>query len=422
MGGGTVTEQMDQREIESILKDLMGRRITRRDALKYAGVGAGTLGLSAFLAACGVEGTQTQPTPTGTAPPSLSPLPPKAGVVQVANWPLYIDLEDGESVTLDGFKQRTGIDITYKEDISDNDEFFGTDLRQQLSAGQATGWDIIVMTDWMIAKLVRLGWVEPLHQEVLPNCTANLDDKFRNLYHDPGNAYSYPWAAGITGIGYNTKLTGRPITRIEDLFDPAFKGHVGMFSEMRDTINFVLLNMGMDPTKATLDQVEQGVQKLTDQRDAGIVRAYYGNDYIDPLSTGDLWITMAWSGDVNFLKVDNPDLAFVVPEEGGNRWSDNMCIPKGAEHPTDAHEWMNYVYDPEVATGITEWVWYESPVKQVRGMIREDAAEDESLLAVAESTIVWPDAAVLAKTYPYKNLSADEEEAWHDLFDPLIQG
>lgn len=415
--------EANRNDLERMLRGLMRRRISRRDALRYAGVGAGSVGLSAFLAACGVEGTQNQPGPTGTSAPSPKPLPAKAGVVQVANWPLYIDLDDGESATLDGFKQKTGIDITYKEDIGDNDEFFGTDLRQQLSAGQSTGWDVVVLTDWMIAKLIRLGWLEPLHQEVLPNCTANLDDKFRDPWFDPGNAYSYPWAAGITGIGYNKKLTGRPITSIRDLFDTEWpEQKVGMFSEMRDTINFVLLADGIDPTTATLEQVEQGTQKLAEQRDSGVVRNYYGNDYIQPLADGDLWLTMAWSGDVNFLAVDNPDLAFVVPEEGGNRWSDNMCIPLGAEHPTDAHEWMNYVYEPEVATGITEWVWYESPVKQVRDMIREDALEDDSLLAVAESTIVWPDAAVLSKTFPYKQLSADEEEAYHDLFDPIVQG
>jgi spermidine/putrescine transport system substrate-binding protein len=131
---------------------------------------------------------------------------------------------------------------------------------------------------------------------------------------------------------------------------------------------------------------------------------------------------MAWSGDVNFLKSENPDLEFVVPQEGGNRWIDNMVIPIMAEHPTDAHEWIDFVYQPDIATGITEFVWYESPVKGVREMIREHAKEDSSLSAVSESEIVWPSADVLANTYTYKRLSEDEEAAWHDLFDPLIQG
>ena len=404
----------------ALLRGLSQRRFSRRELLRYAGAGAGAVGLSAFLAACGVSGTAIKPSRKASASPS--PLPPKTGVVEVANWPLYLDLEDGKSATLKAFKKETGIDITYKEDINDNDEFFGTDLQQQLAAGQPTGWDIIVMTDWMIAKLIRLGWIEELHQEALPNATANLDDKFRNPWYDPGNKHSYPWAAGITGIGYNPKLTKRPITSVNDLWDPAFKGHVGMFSEIRDTVNFALYRVGVKPPeRATMDDVRKAIQELAKQKDDKIVRGYYGNDYTDPLASGDLWLTMAWSGDVNTLKVDTPELEFVVPSEGGNRWSDNMCIPLHAKHPTDAHAWIDFVYRPEVAKGITEFVWYESPVKGVRDLIEADAKSDKSLTAVSESPLVWPDASMLANTYNYKRLDEEEELAWHDLFDPLIQ-
>jgi spermidine/putrescine transport system substrate-binding protein len=341
----------------------------------------------------------------------------------VANWPLYIDLEEGNSPTLNAFERQTDIDITYREDINDNDEFFGTDLRQQLASNQPTGWDIITMTDWMIAKLAGLGWLQPLHHDVLPNATANLDPKFQDPYFDPGRTYSFPWAAGITGIGYNKKLTGRPITSINDLFDPAFKGKVGMFSEMRDTINFAQFQLGVTPPEnATMDDIEQAVELLTQQRDDGIVRAYYGNDYTDQLAGGNLALTMAWSGDVNFLKLDVPELEFVVPEEGGNRWTDNMAIPMHAEHPTDAHEWIDFVYQPDIAARITEWVWYESPVAGVQELIQEHAKKDRSLKPVADSDLVWPTEDVLANTYGYKILSEEEEQAWHDLFDPLVQG
>lgn len=413
-----MTEERDP-NIDIWLRGMTRRRISRRKMLRYTGAG----GLAAFLAACGVQRTET---PRRAASPSPSPLPPKTGELSVANWPLYIDLEEGESATLDEFKKRTGIEITYKEDINDNDEFFGTDLRQPLSAGQPTGWDVVVLTDWMIAKLIRLGWIQPLHHDRLPNATRNLDEKFSNPPYDPGNAHSFPWAAGITGIGYNPKLTKRDITSINDLFDPAFKGHVGMFTEMRDTLNFAFLLQGKDPTKATVQDVQVAVDKLRQQRDAGIVRGYYGNEYTDQLASGNLWLTMAWSGDVFALKQDDPDLTFVVPREGGNRWVDNMAIPLHAEHPTDAHEWINFVYDPQIAAGITEWVWYESPVNDqtIRQIIRQDGrkTDDPSLVALANDSNVWPSPDVLANTHPSKNLSPSEEQAWHDLFDPLIQG
>ena len=404
----------------AFLRGMTQRRMSRRDLFRYAGAGASAMGLSAFLAACGVSGTSSLGSPT--AAPSPSPLPVKSGLVDVANWPLYIDLDNGKSATLDTFKKETGISINYKENINDNDEFFGTNLQQQLSAEQPTGWDIIVMTDWMIDKLVRLGWIEELHKEALPNATANLDDKFRNPWYDADNKHSYPWAAGITGIGYNPKLTKRPITSIKDLWDPAFKGHVGMFSEMRDTVNFGLLyNGAKPPDKATMDDVQKAIDSLKQQADDAIVRGYYGNDYADQLAGGNLWLTMAWSGDVNALKVDTPELEFVVPSEGGNRWTDNMCIPLYAEHPTDAHAWIDFVYKPEIAKGITEFVWYESPVKGAHELIAQDAKEDPDLQPVADSGLVWPDTATLANTYNYKRLSEQEEQDWHDLFDPLIQ-
>lgn len=410
------------------IRGMTRRRLSRRDLLRYAGRGAGALGVSAFLAACGVGGTERRE--TSSPGQTLEPLPPQTGALNMANWPAYIDLDMGKSQTLIDFRDRFDIDIDYKVEISGNDEFFGTDLQPLLAQGQPTGWDIVVLTDWMIAKCISLGYLQELHRDALPNVEANLADRFRNLYHDPENAYSVPWAAGLVGIGYNRALTGRDITSVEDLFDPAFAGHVGMFLEMRDTFNFMFYLLGVEPEQATLADVEEAGRMLQQQRDDGIVRNYYGNDYLSPLGTGDLWVTMAWSGDVFSLSLDNPDLQFVVPKEGGNRLIDNMCIPILAEHVTDAHTYMNYVYDPQVAKLITEWVWYESPVEGVQELVRQDAqgpnAGDLSCSPIcqdlAESPLVWPTEESLAEIHGYKLLDLEEEAAWHDVFDPIAQG
>ena len=181
---------------------------------------------------------------------------------------------------------------------------------------------------------------------------------------------------------------------------------------MRDTINFALLALDVDPVTANLDQVAQAAQKLTQQRDDGIVRAYYGNDYIDQLAGGNLALTMAWSGDVNFLKVDNPDLEFVVPDEGGTGGR-NMAIPPPGGEPRVQPMSDRLCVRRRGGHGITEWVWYESPVAGYADLIREHAQEDDSLTAVAERDLVWPTAEVLAKTFPYKNLTLEEAEAWH---------
>jgi spermidine/putrescine transport system substrate-binding protein len=408
----------------AIIRALRGRHLSRRDLFRYAGLGAG----AALLAACNVGGENGNGNGNGTGPTaSASPrasLPPKTGTLVMANWPAYIDKSYGRSQTLIDFREQFDVDMTYEEAINDNDEFFGTDLREPLSQNQPTGWDIVVLSDWLIAKMIRLGYVEPLFPEALPNFAGNASGKFKDPWYDPGNVHSLPWAAGITGIGYNRALTGRDLTSIDDLFDPAFAGRVGMFLEMRDTYNFMLLKAGKDPETATLDDIEAATQELIEHRDRGQFRAFYGNDYLDQLGGGNLAATMAWSGDVFALSVDDPNLRFVLPEEGGTRWTDNMCIPRGSEHIHDAHLFMDYVYDPEVATRITEWVWYESPVAQVQQMISDDAEEsdDDVLRDLATDPYVFPTTEVTENTHPYRNLDADEEAAWLDLFQQVVTG
>lgn len=409
---------------QALMRGMTQRRTSRRDFMRNAGMGAGALSMAGILAACGVKGAKkTEPSGAPLA------LPPMANKLDVANWPLYID-KDGkdakgvvEGGTVADFQKATGIQTRYVETINDNEEFFGTDIRSQLQSDAPTGWDIVTMTDWMIAKLIDLGFLEKLHLEKLPNCTGNLAQEFVNPWFDPDNAHSFPWAAGLTGIGYDRNKTGRDIDSIEDLFDPAFEGKVGMFAEMRDTYNFVFFKMGIDPVTATEADVEAATKILEAQRP--LVRGYYGNDYTDQLAAGNVWLTMAWSGDLFALELDqadDQDLRWILPKEGGNNWTDNMAIPILAEHPTDAHEWMNYVYDVDNATQITEWVWYQSPVDGVQAKIAEDGKDHPNLAKLASDQFVWPSAETLANTAGYKHLSQEEEGVWQDHFDRVVLG
>jgi spermidine/putrescine transport system substrate-binding protein len=372
------------------------------------------LGVISFLAACGVRGERR-------TEPEKQALPPKTGELVMANWPLYIDKKAGKSPTVLSFEEEHDVDMEYNVVINDNEEFFGT-IREPLSQGQSTGWDIIVVTDWMVAKMARLGYLEQLHHEELPNFEAHAADKFKDPFYDPGNRHSIPWAAGITGIGYDVALTGRDLTSVQDLFDPAFEGRVGMFSEMRDTFGLTLLSQGVEPTTATVEDVEAASQVLLDNRDN--FRGFYGNDYADQLATGNLAVSMAWSGDIFALQLDNPNLRFVIPEEGAMEWTDNMAIPAGAEHLTDAHLFMNYVYDPRIAANITEWVWYESPVAEVEQIVQEDVADGGPgyLKQLAESTLVFPTPESDEQLHGYKVLDEEEEGVWNDLFQEVVQG
>jgi spermidine/putrescine transport system substrate-binding protein len=340
------------------------------------------------------------------------------GELLFANWPLYIDRARGRRPTIDDFEKASGIDVTYKEVIDDNQSFFAT-INEPLANDQPTEWDLIVVTDWLIAKMSRLGYLEELDHSLLPNFQEHAGAIYKDPIYDPGNRYSVPWQSGVTGIGYNPELTGREITSTEDLFDPEFEGQVGMFTEMRDTMNLTLLNLGIEPAEATREDAEAAQQKLLEQRDAGIVRQYYGNNFADALARGDLALTMAWSGDVFQLQFDNPDLRFVVPDEGGILWVDNMAIPQGAEHPIDAHLMMDFVYDPKIAAQMTAWINYISPVPEAKEILLNSNSADTR--AVAKSPLVFPTPEMEENLYHYTQLSPEEEQEWNQLFDEVIQ-
>ena len=394
----------------------------RRQALRRLGIGAGGLSFAAFLSACGVSGDDDG-NGGGEAGANELTTTESVGAFVFANWPLYIDKAKGRRPTIDDFTKETGIEVDYKEVIEDNESFFGT-VREPLSNDQATEYDLIVVTDWLIAKMARLGYLEELDHSKIPNFTATAGPVYKDPSYDPANKYSVPWQSGITGIGYNPDLTGREITSFEDLFDPAFAGKVGMFKEMRDTMNLTLLGMGVDPLSAAPQDVEAAQQKLLEQRDEGIVRQYYGNEYADALVREDLWLTMAWSGDVFQLQFDKPELQFVVPEEGGILWVDNMAIPDGATAPIDAMEFMNFVYQPEIAAQIAAWVNYICPVPEAQEILRQRAEDDDDdyLRSVAESPLVFPTPEMEARVSHYRDLDEDEEIVWNDLFGAVIQG
>ncbi|MBA2312192.1 MAG: extracellular solute-binding protein [Actinobacteria bacterium] len=407
------------KELERLMAAMPRRAITRRDLLRRAGAGAGALSIGAFLAACGVEGQETDPSASGEDTYTTQQV---AGTLNFANWPLYIDRLKGRSPTIDDFEKQSDITVNYKEVIQDNESFFGT-VQEPLSNDQAIEWDIIVVTDWMIARMIRLGYLEELDHSQLSNFEAHAGEIYKDPVYDPSNAHSVPWQSGITGIGYNPELTGGEITSFDQLFDPKLEGKVGMFKEMRDTFTLTLLSNGVEPQDATIEDVEAAQKKLVEQKEQGIVRNYYGNEYADALLRGDLAATMAWSGDVFQLQFDNPDLQFVVPEEGGVLWVDNLAIPQNAEHPIDALEFMNFVYDPEIAAQITGWVNYICPVPEAQELlVKQSKTDGRYYKTVAESPLVFPTPEMESNLYSYKDLSPDEEEQWQDLFGELVQG
>lgn len=404
--------------------------IIRRTPNKLPPLG---LTLVLLLSACGISAETAEDVGGGESAAPVGGGEP-SGTLEFANWPLYIDVDDdGNSPTLMQFEEETGIDVTYTESIEDNTSFFGQ-IQPALSEGQATGYDIIVMTDWMIGNMARLGYLEPIDVERdVPNFLANTADVYKDRSYDPGNVYSVPYQSGITGMAYNPALVDEEITSLAQLFDPEFIekycGQIGMFSETRDSMSFALLYNGVIPAEATEEDLEAAQEVMLEQ--ARCVRGYFGNEYAQGLADGSLAITMAWSGDVFQLQFDNPDLTFVVPDEGGILWTDNMAIPKGAEHPNDALAMMNFLYEPEIAAQVAEYVNYITPVPGAQEIIRANAqaAADEGdqetadyLTAVAESPLVFPTEEMLSRLYSYKVLDEEEERFWNELFQEVTAG
>ncbi|MFE0803894.1 spermidine/putrescine ABC transporter substrate-binding protein, partial [Streptomyces sp. NPDC058834] len=336
--------------------------------------------------------------------------------VSFSNWTEYMDVDDSGNrhPTLVAFTKRTGVKVKYTEDINDNSEFFGK-IQPQLAAGQETGRDIIVLTDWLAARLIRLGWVQKLDPANLPHAFANLSPQFRDVDWDPGRAYSYPWQGISTVIAYNKKaLDGIEVKTVSDLLDnPKLKGRVGFLTEMRDTVGMMLLDMGKDPGRFSDDDYDAAIARLQKGVDRGQIRRFTGNDYTADITKGDFAACLAWAGDVVQLKADNPDVDFVIPDSGYITSSDNMLIPNKARHKTNAERLIDYYYEPGPAAQLAAYINYVCPVEGVKAELAKIDPD------AADNPLIIPDKAMQAQSRAFRSLSPKEETAYEEKFAKL---
>jgi len=402
----------------AFMRGITEHRMSRRDVIRSAGVGVGALSLGAIMAACGVSGTKNAQKGTDVGTEGWWDAQAKTTDLIFANWPYYIDIDHGTHPSIDTFTANTGINVTYKTPINGNDTFYSK-IAPVLKSGQPTGYDIIVLTTNapVLDKVLHTnGWAIPLDQRKMTNFKANASTLVTNPVWDPGNKYTMAWQSGLTAIGYNPKLTGREITSVQDLFDPAFSGHVGMMSDLQEIGTVGLLAIGVEPSTSTPDDWQKAADKLTTQRP--LVRTYYDQGYIDDLESGDIWISMAWSGDVfQANKAGFTDLKMAVPTEGGMLWTDNMMIPLYAANPVSAMTYMDAVYAPDIAGTIADYVTYITPCAGCQDYIRNTLNDP----AAADSQLIFPSAATSAKFknyYQYKDQS--EVDTWNQIFEPIV--
>jgi spermidine/putrescine transport system substrate-binding protein len=337
------------------------------------------------------------------------------------NWPLYIDVdEEDENVrpTLQAFEEETGISVEYVEAINSNEEYFAKIL-PQLQSGQSIGADVFVVTDWLVARLIGLGYLQELDQANLPTVEENLDPALTDPSFDPGRLYSVPWQSGITGIAYNAAAFPDGITSLDQLLtDPELAGKVTLFSGMRESLPILAGAQGNGLSGFTDADVDAALAKVEKAVADGQIRRFTGNDYTDDLVVGNIVAALAWSGDVAQLQFDNPDLKFVVPDEGGELWSDNMVIPVGAAHKKNAEMLMDWYYQPEMAADLVNWVGYICPVPAAKEVLL--GYGDEFSVATANSPLVFPSEADLADVEISRELTEDEEKRYETDWNAIV--
>jgi spermidine/putrescine transport system substrate-binding protein len=390
------------------------RSLSRRGFLRGTAASGAVIAGAGLLAACG--------TPAAKAPSANQSAADHSDADKIANfsnWPSYIDIDDKVATdhpTLDAFKKETGVTVNYVEDINDNQTFYAK-IQPQLAAGQDTGRDLIVMTDWMAARLVQQNYVQKIDHANTPNLPGNIvAGPLHAPQWDPKRDYSAPWQAGLTGICYDAKTT-QPVRSLTDLLTRSdLKGKIAVLTEMRDTMGLIMLDQGKDPSNFTDDDFNAAIAVLQKAKDSGQIRAFTGNEYIQSIKKGDLVACLAWSGDVIAMQSDRPEMTWSPPEAGVMQWADNMLIPNKCQHKKNAELIMNYYYDPKVAAQLAAYVNYICPVAGAQEAMQ---ALDPEL---AKNALIFPTDADRANFHSFKSLTEAETAKYEKLFAQVTGG
>ncbi|MCL5942060.1 MAG: extracellular solute-binding protein [Actinobacteria bacterium] len=348
------------KELRVLLLDGLGGPMSRRGFIKRVGAAGLLLGASGFLAACG-GGKETTTTAGGGSGGTTESLSKE---LYFYNWSDYI-AED----TIPNFEKRFGVKVIY-DNYSSNDT-----LLAKLQSG-ATGYDIIVPTDYMVTTMLGLGLLQPLNLDNIPN-VVNLYQRFREAPFDPGNKYTIPWQWGTTGIGYNSAKVPDFKPSWDMLWDEKYKGRITMLTEIRDVFAVALFKLGYSPNTRDPKQIEEAKQLLIQQKP--LLKHYTSDTYIDELASNDSWLSHGWSGDVFQAALENDAVKYAVPTEGALTWVDSMAIPKGAPHKYTAEVFMNYICEPEVAAAISNYVFYASPNEKAEQFLDPEVLNDPQI-------------------------------------------
>ncbi len=327
--------------------------------------------LGLMLAACGGGGGAGGD--TTTAADTTCELDQTDGNLNLYNWSDYIDPE-----LVTAFEEQYGVEVV--ESFYESNEA----MLAQIQSG--VSYDVIVPSDYMVSIMIEEGLLLPLQKDAIPNI-ANLAPEFTDPPYDPGLRYSVAYQWGTTGLGVNLEAVGDAFVESWALvFDPEltqnFPGGVSLLDDPRETMGAALKYLGYSLNDTDLDHLEEARDVIRAAKP--YIATFDSDQYDEALVNGEVSVSHGYSGDLlaAIWDSDNPDsYTYVIPQEGGTLWVDNMAIPADAEHPCTAHTFVNFMLDGENGAALTNWTYYASP---------NAAAEPHILPEILEDPTIYP--------------------------------
>ena len=309
--------------------------------------------------------------------------------LNVYNWGEYISNGSDDSLdVVSAFEDLTGIKVNYTT-FDSNESMYA-----KLKSG-AADYDVVIPSDYMVAKMIAEGMLKPLNYDNIPNF-QKIDAEYRNPDYDPQNAYTVPYMLCTTGIIYNTTMVDKAPTSWADLWDEQYAGNILMFNNSRDAYAIAAFKSGHDINPQSTEEVDEVVKELKAQKP--LVQAYVMDEIFDKMIGGEAAIGVYYSGDAITMIDDNPDLAWVFPEEGSVLSVDCMAIPATSEHQEAAEMFINFMCETDIGKANAEYIGYTTPMESVREVLDEDLRDSE---------IAYPPEELAAKERVFTALSDD---------------
>ena len=309
--------------------------------------------------------------------------------LNVYNWGEYISNGSDDSVdVVAAFEQLTGIHVNYTT-FDSNESMYA-----KLKSGAAS-YDVIIPSDYMVAKMIDEDMLLPLNYDNIPNFSL-IDEQYRNPDYDPENAYTVPYMLCTTGIIYNTTMVDQAPTSWADLWDEQYAGNILMFNNSRDAYAIAAFKEDKSINPGTPEEVDEVMEQLKAQKP--LVQAYVMDEIFDKMIGGEAAIGVYYSGDAITMIDDNPDLAWVFPEEGSVLSVDCMCIPAASQNQEAAEMFINFMCEVDVGVANAEYIGYTTPSTAVWEQLDDELKYSE---------IAYPSEEVEAKEQVFTALSEE---------------